>query len=193
MNKASSEAASSGIGERPALAAYQADAAHSTVGFTVRHMMVANVSGSFTEFSAAVEFDPNNLGSSKVEAVIEAASVNTGQPKRDEHLRTADFFDVANHPKITFRSKKVESAGEGRYRVTGDLTLRGVTREVVLNVNELTPEVAAQGAVHRGASATARINRKDFGVSWNSALDSGGVVVSDEVRIQLDVALVRKP
>jgi polyisoprenoid-binding protein YceI len=174
-------------------ATYQIDSSHSSAGFTVRHMMVANVSGAFAKLSGTVEYDPANVGQSRVEAVIDAATVNTRNEKRDEHLRSADFFDTANHPTITFRSKKVERTGEGQLRVVGDLTMRGVTKEVVLDVDGLTPEVQAQGAFRMGASATTRINRKDFGVSWSRALDGGGLVVSDEVRINIEVALVRKP
>lgn len=172
-------------------ATYQIDASHSTAAFTVRHMMVTNVSGAFGKLAGTVEFDPANPAASKIDVTIEAASVDTRNPKRDEHLRSADFFDVANHPTITFRSKKVERTGEDRYRVTGDLTIRGVTKEVTLEV-ETTPEIQAQGTARFGASATTRINRKDFGVNWNRTLDTGGVVVSDEVRINIDVALIRK-
>lgn len=172
-------------------ATYQIDASHSTAAFTVRHMMVTNVSGAFGKLAGAVEFDPANPSASKIDVTIEAASVDTRNPKRDEHLRSVDFFDVANHPTITFRSTKVERTGENRYQVTGNLTIRGVTKEVTLEV-ETTPEIQAQGTARFGASATTRINRKDFGVSWNRTLDTGGVVVSDEVRINIDVALIRK-
>ena len=174
-------------------ATYQIDSSHSSAGFTVRHMMVANVSGAFAKLSGTVEYDPANVGQSRVEAVIDAATVNTRNEKRDEHLRSADFFDTANHPTITFRSKKVERTGEGQLRVVGDLTIRGVTKEVVLDVDGPTPEIQAQGAYRMGASATTRINRKDFGVNWNRALDGGGLVVSDDVRINIEVELVRKP
>jgi polyisoprenoid-binding protein YceI len=172
-------------------ATYQIDASHSTVGFTVRHMMVSNVSGGFSKVSGTVDFDPANPAASRIDVTIEAASIDTRNPKRDEHLRSADFFDVANHPRITFQSTKVERVGQDRYRVTGNLTIRGVTKEVTLDV-ETTPEIQAQGSARMGASATTRINRQDFGVKWNRTLDAGGVVVSDEVRINIDVALVRK-
>lgn len=172
-------------------ATYQIDASHSTAAFTVRHMMVTNVSGAFGKLAGTVEFDPANPSASKIDVTIEAASVDTRNPKRDEHLRSADFFDVANHPTITFRSTKVERTGQDRYRVTGNLTIRGVTKEVTLEV-ETTPEIQAQGTARFGASATTRINRKDFGVNWDRRLDTGGVVVSDEVRINIDVALIRK-
>jgi polyisoprenoid-binding protein YceI len=174
-------------------ATYQIDSSHSSAGFTVRHMMVSNVSGAFAKLSGTVEYDPSNVGQSRIEAVIDATTVNTRNEKRDEHLRSADFFDTANNPTITFRSKRVEKAGDGQLRLVGDLTIRGVTKEVVLDVEGPTPEILAQGAYRMGASATTRINRKDFGVNWNRALDSGGLVVSDEVRINIEVELVRKP
>jgi polyisoprenoid-binding protein YceI len=174
-------------------ATYQIDGAHSSAGFTVRHMMVSNVSGAFTKLSGSVDYDADNLAQSRIEVTIEAASVNTRNEGRDKHIRTADFFDVENYPTITFRSKRVEKAGEGRLRVVGDLTLRGVTKEVVLDVEGPTPEIQQQSAFRMGASATTRINRKDFGVNYNRVMDSGGVVVSDEVRITIDVELVRKP
>ena len=173
-------------------ATYQIDGAHSSAGFTVRHMMVTNVSGAFTKLSGSVDYDADNLAQSRIDVTIEAASVNTRNEGRDKHLRTADFFDVENHPTITFRSKRVEKAGEGRLRVVGDLTIRGVTKEVVLDVEGPTPEIQQQSAFRMGASATTRINRKDFGVNYHRTLDNGGVVVSDDVRITIDVELVRK-
>ena len=180
----------------PALAAaatYQLDPAHSAAQFTVRHMMVSNVKGNFTKVSGTVEFDPKNLAGSRVEAVIDATSVDTREPKRDAHLKSADFFDVANFPTITFRSRKIEAAGQGKYKVTGDLTIRGVTKEAVLDVDGPTPEIpSGPGMFRAGAEATTHINRKDFGVSWSRAMDSGGVVVGDEVTISLDVEMVRK-
>jgi polyisoprenoid-binding protein YceI len=174
-------------------ATYQIDSSHSSASFTVRHMMVSNVSGAFAKLSGTVDYDPNNLGQSRIEAVIDASTVNTRNEKRDTHLRSADFFDTANHPTITFRSKRMEKAADGHLRLVGDLTIRAVTKEVVLDVDGPTPEIQAQGAYRMGASATTRINRKDFGVNWNRALDGGGLVVSDDVRINIEVELVRKP
>ena len=178
----------------PALApaaTYRIDPAHSSAQFTVRHMMVSNVTGFFQKLSCTVEWDPNNLAQSRVEVVIEAGSVDTRNEGRDKHLRSADFFDVANNPTITYRSRRIEQAGSGKLRITGDLTLRGVTKEVVLDVEGPTPEIQAQGRFRMGASAATRINRKDFGVNWSGTMDSGGVVVSDEVRINLEVELIR--
>jgi polyisoprenoid-binding protein YceI len=175
-----------------AAATYQIDPAHSTAGFTVRHMMVSNVSGAFTKMSGTVEYDPNKPAQSRIEAVIEAASVDTRNEKRDADLRSPNFFDSASYPTITFRSKNIEKAGDGRLRVMGDLTIRGVTKEVVLDVEGPTPEIQAQGAFRMGASGATRINRQDFGIKWNRALDNGGVVVSDEVRINIEVELMRR-
>jgi polyisoprenoid-binding protein YceI len=172
---------------------YQIDPAHSVAGFTVRHMMVSNVSGAFSKLSGTVEFDPNALAQSRVEVTIEAGSVDTRNSGRDNDLRSANFFDVANYPAITFKSAKIEKAGEGKYRMTGDLTIHGVTKQVVLDVDGPLPEIQAQGGYRTGASATTKINRKDFGINWNRAMDNGGVVVSDEVRINIEVELVRRP
>lgn len=174
-------------------ATYQIDPAHSVAGFTVRHMMVSNVSGAFSKLSGTVDFDSNNPSQSKIDVTIDPASVDTRNSGRDNDLRSANFFDVANYPAITFKSIRVDKAGEGKYRVVGNLTMHGVTKEVVLDVDGPTPEVQAQGAFRAGASATTKIDRKDFGITWNRALDTGGVVVSDEVRINIEVELVRKP
>jgi polyisoprenoid-binding protein YceI len=173
-------------------ASYQIDSAHSVAGFTVRHMMVSNVSGGFSKLSGTVDFDANNPWQSKVEVTIDAASVDTRNSGRDNELRSANFFDVASYPTITFKSTRVDKAGEGKYRVVGNLTMHGITKEVVLDVDGPTPEVQAQGSFHAGASATTKIDRKDFGITYNRALDSGGAVVSDEVRIDIEVELVRK-
>jgi polyisoprenoid-binding protein YceI len=156
-------------------------------------MMVSNVSGAFSKLSGTVDFDSNNPSQSKIDVTIDPASVDTRNSGRDNDLRSANFFDVANYPAITFKSTRVDKAGEGKYRVVGNLTIHGVTKEVVLDVDGPTPEVQAQGAFRTGASATTKIDRKDFGIIWNRALDSGGVVVSDEVRINIEVELVRKP
>lgn len=174
-------------------ATYRIDPAHSSAQFTVRHMMVSNVTGAFTKLSGTVEFDPSNPAQSHIDVAIDAASIDTREPKRDAHLKSADFFDVAGHPTITFRSRKVERAGQGRLRVVGDLTIRGVTKEAVLDVEGPTPEMRdPQGRFRMGASATSQINRQDFGVSWNRTLDAGGVVVSNDVRINIEVELVRQ-
>jgi polyisoprenoid-binding protein YceI len=168
------------------------DGAHSSVQFAVRHMMVSTVRGGFTKVSGTVDLDETDLSKSRIEATIDATTVDTREPKRDAHLKSPDFFDVASNPTITFKSKSVEKTGAG-FKVTGDLTLRGVTKEVVLDVDPLSPQVKDPGGNARtGTTARTKINRKDFGVSWNRALDSGGVVVSDEVAITIDVELLQR-
>jgi len=177
----------------PALRAekYTIDGAHSKAQFSVRHMMVSNVRGEFTKIQGTVDYDDKNPAAIRIEAVIDAASINTGEPKRDEHLRSPDFFDVAKFPTITFRSKSARKTADG-LAVTGDLTIHGVTREVVLHVEGPTPEVKDPwGNIRRGATATTKINRKDFGLTWNAVLETGGVVVGEEVSITIDVEAVR--
>ncbi len=168
------------------------DPSHSSANFTVRHMMVSNVNGTFGKMEGTVEFDGRNISGVKVRATVDATTISTANEKRDAHLRSADFFDVASHPTITFVSKRAEPAGTGRFRLVGDLTMRGVTKEVVLEVEGPTEPFTAQGNARIGATATTTLNRQDFGVSWSRALDGGGVVVGDEVKVRLDLALVTK-
>ena len=177
----------------PALASdWEIDAAHSTAQFSVRHMMVSTVRGHFQKVSGIASLDDRDLTRSKVEVTIDAASIDTREAKRDEHLKSPDFFDVAKYPTIAFRSTKVEKAGAG-YKVTGDLTIHGVTKPVVLTVDSVTaPQKNPWGKLVRGASATGKLNRKDFGLTWNKALESGGVLVGDEVNLQIDVELAAK-
>ena len=156
-------------------------------------MMISNVKGEFSRITGSVEFDPSNPSAARVEATIESASVNTREPQRDSHLKSRDFLDVGRYPKISFLSKRIVSTGEDRYEIVGDLTIRGVTREVTLQVESLTPEIKdPDGLLRRGASATTRIERKDFGLTWNAVLESGGFVVGDEVDITIDVEMFRK-
>jgi polyisoprenoid-binding protein YceI len=174
-------------------ARWEIDPVHSNASFTVRHLMVSNVRGEFTKLAGALDVAGNDPTTAKVSVTIEAASVNTREPKRDDHLRSADFFDVAKFPTLTFVSKKIEGAGEGRLKMTGDLTIHGVTREVTFDVDSLTPPMKDPwGGTRAGAHATATINRKDFGLVWNKALEAGGVMVGDDVKITLDVELVKK-
>jgi polyisoprenoid-binding protein YceI len=169
------------------------DPAHSNAQFSVRHMMVSTVRGEFTKVAGTIDLDEKDITKSKIEATIDAASINTRNEKRDGHLKSADFFDAANHPTITFKSTKIEKTGEGKLKATGDLTIRGVTKSVVLNVDELSPSFKdRQGNLHTGTSATTKIHRKDFGVSWNAALDSGGLMVGEEVSITIDVELIKQ-
>ena len=168
------------------------DPDHSSIGFKVRHLMVSNVKGTFGKVSGAVKVDDKDITKSKVNATIDTASIDTGVAKRDAHLRSADFLDVATYPTMTFVSTKIVKSGEEGLKVTGDLTLHGVTRSVVLDVEGPTREVKdPMGNIRRGASASAKINRKDFGLNWNKAMEAGGVVVGDEVTISIDVEVIK--
>jgi polyisoprenoid-binding protein YceI len=174
-------------------ATWQIDPDHSSFQFKVRHLMVSNVKGDFTKVKGVVTMDDNDVSNLNVEVTIDAASVNTGHAKRDEHLRAADFFDVAKYPTITFVSKKVMKDGSDRLKVAGDLTMHGVTREVTVNVEGPTQQVKDPwGNFRRGATGTAKINRKDFGLTWNRALETGGVVVGEDVDIFVEIELIKK-
>lgn len=169
-----------------ALANYTIDTVHSSVGFAVRHMVVAKTRGVFTKFSGTFAFDPDDLSKSQVEVTIDAASIDTREAQRDAHLKSADFLDVEKHPEITFKSKRVERS-DGDLRVIGDLTIRGVTREVALEAEYHGAGKDPWGNEKIGFSARTTINRKDFGLTWNAALETGGVLVGDKVEIDIDV------
>jgi polyisoprenoid-binding protein YceI len=169
------------------------DPDHSSIGFKVKHLMVANVKGSFDKHTGTVEINDKDITKSKVEVSIDTNSINTNVQKRDEHLRSADFFDVATYPTMTFVSKKVAKAGKDRLKVTGDLNLHGVTRQVVLDVEPLSKESKDPwGNIRRGTTATTKIDRKDFGLTWNKGLETGGVLVGDEITITLEIEMIRK-
>lgn len=168
------------------------DPDHSNVGFKVRHLMVSNVKGSFDKHTGVVDINDKDITKSKVEVTIDTASINTNVQKRDEHLRSADFFDVAKYPAMTFVSKKVAKAGKDKLKVTGDLTLHGVTKQVVLDVEGPTSESKDPwGNIRRGATASTKINRKDFGLVWNAALETGGVAVGEEIVISLEIEMIK--
>ncbi|MEO6981796.1 MAG: YceI family protein [Edaphobacter sp.] len=170
---------------------YEIDPTHSSIHFSVRHMMVSNVRGEFTKVAGTITFDPQNPTSSTLTATIDASSIHTSDDQRDTHLKSADFLDVEKFPTITFQSKQIE-AQSGGGKVKGDLTIHGVTREITLDVEGPTEEVKDPwGNLRIGASATARLNRKDFGLTWNSALEAGGVLVGEEVKITIDVQAIR--
>ena len=172
---------------------YVIDPSHSTAGFKVRHLMVSNVRGEFSGVSGTVVFDAEDSTNSKVEAAIDATMIRTRDGERDQLLKSADFFDVEKFPKITFISKKVVPVGDGEWRVVGDLTIHGVTREVALAIEGPTPEVKDPwGNIKIGATATTKVNRKDFGLVWNVALETGGVLVGDEVAIHLELEMARQ-
>jgi polyisoprenoid-binding protein YceI len=173
-------------------ATWTIDPDHSNVGFKVRHLMVSNVKGSFEKQTGTVDINDKDITKSKVEVTIDTNSINTNVQKRDEHLRSADFFDVAKFPTMTFVSKKVAKAGQDKLKVTGDLTLHGVTKEVVLDVEAISKESKDPwGNLRRGTTATTKINRKDFGLLWNKALETGGVAVGEEVFITLEIEMIK--
>jgi polyisoprenoid-binding protein YceI len=179
----------------PALAhadTWQIDPAHTNVEFTVRHMMISNVKGQFQKTSGTVTTNGSDPASATIDATIDASSVDTRVEKRDMHLKSPDFLDVAKYPTITFKSTKVEADGPNKWKVTGDLTLHGVTKPVVLDVESSGPPINVMGKTRAGASATTKINRSDFGLKWNQALEAGGVMVGDEVAISIDVEAVKK-
>lgn len=171
---------------------WQIDPGHTATQFAVKHMMVSTVRGQFTRTTGTVVWDGRNVSSAVVNIVIDAASIDTREPARDNHLRSAEFLNVAKYPTLTFRSTKVEAAGAGRAKVTGDLTIRGVTRQVVLDVEGPSTAVTDPLNVTRvGALATTKISRKAFGLIWNRLLEGGGAVVGDGVTITIDVEIVR--
>ena len=172
---------------------WQIDPAHSAAHFSVRHLMISNVRGEFTKLSGSALIDPADPSKSSVEITIEAASINTREPQRDEHLRSVDFFDVANHPTLTFRSTQVTALGADNFKLTGDLTIRGVTKKVTFDVEGPTPAVKDPwGNIRAGIAASAKINRKDFGVAFNALTEAGGVVVGDEVKITVEAELIQQ-
>lgn len=167
------------------------DATHSNVEFSVRHLMIATVKGRFAGVNGTVVTDESDPTKTEVDVTIDAASIDTRMPQRDEHLRSADFFDVAAFPTLTFKSRKVVGAGD-ELKVVGDLTIRGVTREVVLDVTSNGRQTDPWGGQRAGFEATGRIKRSDFGLTWNQALETGGVVVGDDVKLSIDVELVKQ-
>ncbi len=175
------------------MSTYQIDTAHTHAQFKVRHMMISNVKGGFTKVTGTVEFDEANPAASSINVTIDVASIDTREPQRDAHLRSADFFEVEKFPTITFVSKEVVKSGDDSFEVVGDLTIRGVTRTIDLNVEEVTPEMKdPYGFYRRGASAKTKIMRSDFGLKYNAALETGGVLIGDEIQITIDTELVRQ-
>ncbi len=166
---------------------YTVDKAHSEVLFSVRHMGVSKVTGRFNEFTGVVNGEPGKPQEASVEFTIKATSIDTNDAGRDKHLRSADFFDVEKFPEITFKSSKVTAKGQNQYDVTGTLTMHGVAKEVTLPVTLAGPVKDPRGNEKVGFEATAKLNRKDYGISWNRALDAGGVVVSDEVQVTINL------
>jgi polyisoprenoid-binding protein YceI len=171
---------------------WKIDPAHSSAEFKVKHMMISNVKGSFSGISGTLTEDPADPTRSHVEASVDISTISTGDAQRDAHLKSADFFNHEQHPTMSFKSTKVEKKGEGEYAVTGDLTVHGTTKPVTFAVEgPSAPGKDPWGNTRIGLSATAKINRKDFGLSWNAALETGGFLVGEDVQISLEVQFIK--
>lgn len=171
---------------------WKIDTAHSEINFTVRHMMISNVRGSFEKFEGAVVFDEANPANTQVDIQIDAASINTREAQRDGHLRSPDFLNVEQYPYLTFKSSRTEVLDQTRARLYGDLTIRGVTRPVVLDVEYAGMSKSPWGTTSAGFTAATRINRKDWDLSWNVALETGGWLVGEEIKIELELEIVKQ-
>ncbi len=172
---------------------WEADTAHSSANFSVKHLGISNVSGTLGDVTGKVEVDDKDITKSKIEATVDLKGINTKMGKRDDHLRSPDFFDVEKFPSLSFKSTKVEKGEGNKLKVTGDLTIHGVTKPVTLD-GELTAEVANpfSGAKTRGFSGTTTLNRKDFGLTWNKTLEAGGLLVGEDVKVFVETELVKK-
>ena len=177
--------------EPTATGTYAIDPAHSRIGFVARHAMVAKVRGSFNEFEGSGRFDAEDPAKSEVQLAIRSGSIDTRNPDRDAHLGSADFFDVDSHPEITFVSTSVAADGPGAYRVTGDLTIKGVTRPVTVEFDYEGASVDPYGNHRIGLEGRATVNRKDWGITFNAPLDSGGVLISDKIALEFEVSAIR--
>lgn len=176
----------------PQTVTWKLDPVHSIAEFKVKHMMITNVKGQFTGVTGTMTIDPNDITKSSVEASIDVASINTREAQRDAHLKSADFFDAEKYPTMTFQSTSVKRTGDDELAVTGNLTIHGVTKSVVFNVEgPSAPAKDPWGGTRIGLSAVAKINRKDFGLTWNAALETGGIMVGEEVTLTLDAQFVQ--
>ena len=175
-----------------AVSTWNIDPAHSVAEFKVKHMMISNVKGQFTAVAGTLTYDESDITNSKIEASIDAASINTREEQRDAHLKSADFFDVEKFPKLAFKSTKVTRSASGDLQVQGELTIHGVTRNVTFEVEGPTaPGKDPWGNTRIGLAATTKINRKDYGLTWNAALETGGILVGEDVTITLDVQFLK--
>jgi polyisoprenoid-binding protein YceI len=178
------------LGSQAFAATYDVDPAHSRVGFSVKHLMIATVPGNFNDFAGKFDFDPAKGELKSAEFTVQAASINTNNAKRDEHLRSPDFFDVAKYPTITLTNSKIKKAGKNKFKWTGDLNMHGVTKPVTFDLTYAGSMKGMMGEQRAGFEATGKINRKDFGLNWNKALEAGGVAVSDEVQMTIEVSAI---
>jgi polyisoprenoid-binding protein YceI len=175
----------------PTLTSWTIDASHSEAGFAVKHLMIATVRGRFGDLSGTVTFPEGDYGQATADVTIDAASIDTHEAKRDAHLRSADFFDVEQFPALTFKSRRVQAIKADAFQLVGDLTIKGITREVALDVEVEGFQKDPWGNQKAAFTATTRISRTDFGLTWNAALETGGVLVGDDVKISLDVQLLK--
>ena len=171
---------------------WQLDKAHSSINFSVRHMMISTVRGRFEEFDGTFDVNEAAPAQSKIEVKIRAASINTKEPQRDGHLRSPDFFDAEKYPTITFKSTRVEKSDDRRARLIGDLTIKDVTKQVALDVEYAGQAKSPWGTINAGFTASTNINRKDWGLTWNQVLETGGVLVGDEITINIELELVKQ-
>ncbi|MGH9411648.1 MAG: YceI family protein [Vicinamibacterales bacterium] len=176
----------------PALTTWKIDPVHSSVEFAVRHLMITTVKGRFTGVSGSVQTDDDDVAKGEAEITIDAATIDTREPQRDAHLKSPDFFDVEKFPTIAFKSTRIIEASDGSFKLAGNLSMHGVTREVVLDVASEGRTKDPWGGDRAGYSATTRLKRSDFGLTWNQALESGGFMVGDEIKITLDVELIKQ-
>lgn len=172
---------------------WQIDAAHSEINFTVRHMMISKVRGQFQKFNGTVNFDEDNPANTTVDITIEVDSIHTREEDRDTHLKSPDFFDVETYPVMTFKSTNVEKLSENTGKLHGDLTIKGVTKPVILDVDYAGQAQSPWGTTSAGFSLTGSLNRKDWGLNWNQALETGGFLVGDKINIEIEVELVKQP
>ena len=175
----------------PVLTAWTIDNAHSEVGFAVKHLMISTVRGRFGKVSGQVVFPAGDYSDAQADVTIDAASIDTREDKRDAHLRSADFFDAEKFPTLTFKSRRVQAIKGDTFQLVGDLTIKGITREVVLDVEVEGFQKDPWGNQKAGFTGSTRVNRKDFGLTWNQALETGGLLVGDEIKIALDVQLLQ--
>ncbi len=171
---------------------WQIDPAHSRVSFWVRHMMISKVRGRFDKFNGVIDFDEENPAASRVDVEMEAASINTREQQREDHLRSPDFLDAPNYPVITYKSKRVEQNGGNSGKLIGDLTVRGVTKEVALDVEYAGQAKSPWGATSAGFSASTSIDRQEWGLNWNQALETGGILVGDKINIEIEVEIIKQ-